>query len=474
MKYIFIFAISFFLINCKTISDGQTIDMTAEFEGDQEVSRENPIIVFETNYHDDNNIFNVDDIEENTKFDLEITGTETGTKYVSKCRLWKSLDSPVYKPHIQIFCKPENNLEKTEVFSVKVTKNIKYLTYNINIVFNAEDRLYKANKILPFIYPGYKEIIVSENEEKADVEFKYESYNNEQLYLWYQGEGVFLALENCKKDNKILKCEISRENIDMGYNRDYIFRLIYDINNPNHLFEIFSNDMAQLSFKYPEIQKEDIYLKLEKLLEHESDMKNHFAYETNVTQLPKLNTLNFKTQNFECKFVKYDESTPLYLICFGRKSGNYTFGNEGFNKSDINYKYNFILKSEGLNDEIIHISENDGYSIVYQSSLVLDYSSKDTFIIPLFYNYGLNNLRFNLDGEDIICGDNDRCTVPKSHFKGKNGTYFLNTKNSFGKYVKIYELFPYQVIIPEDNKENSSQINKGSIALILLLCLGLL
>ena len=85
MKYIFIFAISFFLINCKTISDDQTIDMTAEFEGDQEVSRENPIIVFETNYHDDNNIFNVDDIEENTKFDLEITGTETGTKYESKC-----------------------------------------------------------------------------------------------------------------------------------------------------------------------------------------------------------------------------------------------------------------------------------------------------------------------------------------------------------------------------------------------------
>ena len=260
----------------------------------------------------------------------------------------------------------------------------------------------------------------------------------------------------------------------MGYNRDNIFRLIYDVNNPDHPFQIFSPDTAQLSFKYPEIQKEDIYLKLEKLLEHESDMNNYFGYETNVTQLPKLNTLNFKTQNFECKFVKYDESTPLYLICFGRKSGNYTFGNEGFNKNNINYKYNFILTSEGLNDEIIHISENNGYSISYQSSLILDYSSKDTFIIPLFYNYGLNNLRFNLDGEDIICGDNDRCTVPKSHFKGKNGTYFLNTKNSFGKYVKIYELFPYQVIIPEDNKENSSQINKSSIALILLLCLGLL
>ena len=360
------------------------------------------------------------------------------------------------------------------MFSVKVTKNIKYLTYNINIVFNAEDRLYKSNKNLPFVYPGYKEIIVSENEEKADIEFKCESYNNAQLYLWYQYEGKFLALENCKEDNKILKCEISRENIDMGYNRDNIFRLIYDVNNPDLPFQIFSPDTAQLSFKYPEIQKEDIYLKLEKLLEHESDMNNYFAYETNVTQLPKLNTLNFETQNFECKFVKYDESTPLYLICFGIKSGNYTFGNEGFNKNDINYKYNFILTSEGLNDEIIHISENNGYSISYQSSLILDYSSKDTFIIPLFYNYRLNNLRFNLDGEDIICGDNYKCTVPKSHFKGKNGTYFLNTKNSFGKYVKIYELFPYQVIIPEDNKENSSQINKSSIALILLLCLGLL
>ena len=85
-----------------------------------------------------------------------------------------------------------------------MTKNIKYLTYNINIVFNAEDRLYKSKKNLPFVYPGCEEIIVSENEEKADIEFKCESYNNAQLYLWYQYEGKFLALENCKEDNKIL------------------------------------------------------------------------------------------------------------------------------------------------------------------------------------------------------------------------------------------------------------------------------
>ena len=186
MKYIFIFAISFFLINCKTISDNQTIDMTAKFEGDQDVSRENPIIVFKTDFHDVK-IFNIDDIEENTKFDLEITGKETGTKYKSKCRLWIYLNSPNYEPYIQIFCKPENNLKQTEIFSVKVTKNIKYLTYNINIVFNANDRLSKSDKNLPFIYPGYKEIIVSENEEKAIyIEFKCESYNNAQLYLWYQ------------------------------------------------------------------------------------------------------------------------------------------------------------------------------------------------------------------------------------------------------------------------------------------------
>ena len=104
-------------------------------------------------------------------------------------------------------------------------------------------------------------------------------------------------------------------------------------------------------------------------------------------------------------------------------------------------------------------------------------------IIPLFFDSRFNNLRLNLEWEDTICENGEdvlNCIVQKSHFKGKNGTYlkngtyFLNIKDSFGKYVKIYELFPYQVIIPEDNKENSSQINKGSIALILLLCLGLL
>ena len=122
----------------------------------------------------------------------------------------------------------------------------------------------------------------------------------------------------------------------------------------------------------------------------------------------------------------------------------------------------------------------DGSFIFLLYPEVLDFTKKDLLIVEYAIENpkSLTGITFNENEKDLDCQDVGReikrCIVPKSHFKGKNGTYFLNTKNSFGKYVKIYELFPYQVIIPEDNQENSSQINKGSIALILLLCLGLL
>lgn len=54
-------------------------------------------------------------------------------------------------------------------------------------------------------------------------------------------------------------------------------------------------------------------------------------------------------------------------------------------------------------------------------------------IIPLFFDSRFNNLRLNLEWEDTICENGEdvlNCIVQKSHFKGKNGTYFLNHKNS--------------------------------------------
>ena len=51
------------------------------------VRKDGGVVAFITTYEDNENIFNIDNIEENTKFNFDITAEETGNTYNLKCRL---------------------------------------------------------------------------------------------------------------------------------------------------------------------------------------------------------------------------------------------------------------------------------------------------------------------------------------------------------------------------------------------------
>ena len=108
-----------------------------------------------------------------------------------------------------------------------------------------------------------------------------------------------------------------------------------------------------VNYNYP--KKEDIYVKITKLLSKCSQGETTIAYATNITNISKItpSLLSFRLSFNElgshwCSFRKSD-GTPLLLVCW------MNFGNNKFNNSlseikeeiildNINIKYNFRIQ----------------------------------------------------------------------------------------------------------------------------------
>ena len=70
----------------------------------------------------------------------------------------------------------------------------------------------------------------------------------------------------------------------------------------------------------------------------------------------------------------------------------------------------------------------------------------------------IKKIRLNPDGEDLVCGrvnDCQKCTVPRTHFNGKNGGYYyIHHKDNEGKYATNFEAFGFTVILPGEKIYN--------------------
>ena len=199
MKYFLILLSIIILINSKTINEDITINFSVE---NQYISDENGVFSASSNYTDKNDFFNSSDIEEKTAFQMEISGSIK--TYSLKCRLFKGEGKAII-----LICNFEEGLQKNEIIRIIKTYNIQYKTYNISAEFNVENcRLYKASYNIPFLYSSEQTINIQENQNKINVEFKFESYYNEPLILENHLNNGTVPLENCIKDGKILKCEI--------------------------------------------------------------------------------------------------------------------------------------------------------------------------------------------------------------------------------------------------------------------------
>ena len=91
-----------------------------------------------------------------------------------------------------------------------------------------------------------------------------------------------------KKRKNILKCESSRKIFDISTQSliSYDFEE-YELYILTKYFIKIDTYFVKIIFKNPPVVKENIYLKLVKLMNNEIDKHDYITFEINITQFPK-------------------------------------------------------------------------------------------------------------------------------------------------------------------------------------------
>ena len=126
---------------------------------------------------------------------------------------------------------------------------------------------------------------------------------------------------------------------------------------------------------------------------------------------------------------------------------------EGFIENKIHWNYNFIFKTQIIN-ETIHSYEPASANIIHSYPEILDFTKEESLVIYFFTTKAnrFNHIKINKDGEDLECQDIEdikKCIVTRNHFKDKkNGYYFIHYKNNANKYIPIYDSFGIDIVVP--------------------------
>ena len=429
--------------------------------------------------------------QEGTKQDFKDTTKKTcfnstisdGNKnYKVSCGLWNSHSSSY---EILIFCNIGENIPSGNyLMKLNETEPFDYGNYNVNLIAKDSPKFTKVDRNIIDLYADEQTITIENNRDSYELQFHIVSYNKEILMFSY------INLDNCKAENNILKCSITKKG------------LLAHLRPQDNNIEIFNLDTINNSFnKLPlvsevkivvkDIPKKDIYIGIKQLLVKTNEIRGTVAYETNVTDVANfyevLNgfTLTFLNKDNEgtiteiesgCSFVKYD-GNPLYLICLTNYEGT-NWLKEIENELIINnqnIQYNYRIQPV-KNEEKIETKET-GSVIVFYHPTILDFSKNNGPLSILYFTEFPNNLdglTFNEGQKDIECKtvaeDKKKCEVTKEHFKGKNnGLYFLKHKNHLGKKDITYEIRPMKVILSSSSNGNIISLSIFYYLLVLLI-----
>ena len=473
MKYLLILLCTFVLIDCRS-EPNEEILINANLQGEYKIGKEKGIIPIETDKSNDGT-FDHSDIDSNTEFNIELK-TDSENTYALKCRLW--IGNQENPEILVIFCNFQESLKADEekINSKIITATATYKSYNLKITINISNlSLEKCDYYIPFLYSA--PITINVNGQKTfSFKFKIDSYNNEPLFIRVD-EYIVLPFEKCEKNSNILECQISKEKFDIvaNENNDLIVLYLNEFEAWGYKFEYVSS----IQIKYPAITKENIVFELKQLQESIVDTYTYVTFSTNITNIPKLKTKNFKLYfgqiSVKCHFIKHETSTPLYLTCRVKDAvENFQIEEiDGFTKDNIHYKYNFIL-GPGTNNDNITVIDARNTHVIQPYPEVLDFSKSDS--VDVYFIMGeehrMKNTTLNADKGPLECVETDftqKCKVPKSHFDGKEGYYLIHRKNSRNEWSTHYESFGVKVTF--SGSGNSGTFSKFSLGLFALLYL---
>ena len=415
-----------------------------------------------TNYTDTEPYkFDISDIEESTLYDasFEITEKEYVYSDIAKCRLWKPLNGRIYT-----ICNLEKGLiDGTYFFNFE--GNFTYKGLSVNIFSNGRLEIRKLNGPVPLLYSSQQTIVIEERKEDYELKFKIEEYNDELLLLTSQVVPEILALDECSREGKELKCIIRKKIIEKFLaNNTQTFSLEYKSNNENILclgFNVFQS-VLEIIIIDNTVKKKDINVNVTKILEKNIYGGSMIAFETNVKDIDDFTSSFFdliynSKKELNC-FLKKVAENPLLILCSSSYSSGYISINGLDEKilNDTSIKYNFFI-SQGFDNEYVLI-EGKGVIAYFAYPKVLDYTLKATYTVDYLMEGSLENIkdiRLNSNAKNLSCSNIGnkikRCIVPKSHFENEESGYFFTCYQNYdGTSSKFYELSPIQVILPEN------------------------
>ena len=245
------------------------------------------------------------------------------------CGLWNAQDSSY---EIYTFCNIDENIRSGNY--VLLLSEVQTFTYrNYNVTLNIEGgqdtiKFEKVDKEIIDLYSDVQTINIENTAYSSELKFNVVSYNQEKLFFNYA-----MILE-CKIENNILSCILTKKDLLAYLQRENSKNKIsyLDISNYSQKNLLL---VAPIQVIVKELQKNDIFVGITKLLVNANEHDVPFAYETNVTDISNfylygygfdLTFINEDSSGIqsevrgECSFLKYDNN-PLFLVCWLNKEG---------------------------------------------------------------------------------------------------------------------------------------------------------
>ena len=121
------------------------------------------------------------------------------------------------------------------------------------------------------------------------------------------------------------------------------------------------DNVFDITINYNNVQKENIYVNIVRLLSNEVGINSYIAYETNITSLNDIVSYEFYIKfnnitDLTCFFKKTIER-PLVLLCKVKDKYQSLYLGEIKDEiilSDIHYKYNFLIQPV-VNKEVFYV-----------------------------------------------------------------------------------------------------------------------
>ena len=255
--------------------------------------------VLVTDYIDKDKKFNSND---NINFIGTFKNNGTGLDLKANCRLLIPEND-----NLRLICKGNGLL-----FFYNSYFYLKYIKFTHNkytimieqdnpILFEVYDNYY------PLLYSDRQTININDNQTSYELKFKKESYRNEVLYI-YGSNNNYAIFDNCQDNTTDITCKISKEKLEaiLVKNNDR-----FKIAGMSDTLGVISYDnILDITINYENVQKQDIYLAINKVIGGVTETGIPVGLVTNVTEIP-----NFISAKFdEMKYFKKVSGRPLILF----------------------------------------------------------------------------------------------------------------------------------------------------------------